>query len=581
MNKTLKTFTCLKRTDYRKGTKEHHDDISHQSPVDTNNNFRTDHDGGVSYQAHIDPNDNAKIDHHGGISYQAPIDPNDSVRIDHDGGVSYQAPINPNEDTELIDPNNNQASVNSPFLESDQQSFSSIDILANFYSMAGFGDLQNSKNFSEHEYEGSDIPEDSSNFPVPPRKKTRIEPPYHMVKQEPPEIDTLTNLEPVSYQAPRSPSYTKLTPKVKQEPPEIDTLRNLESVLYQAPINPNNNGAVNSRISDPAPIPLKVKQENVISNFHIKKEIIDHPISYQAHIVHNNNESPLDPYAARRCHLCSAVFSTQAVLEEHVETWPHYPCHFCKMRFFDQTEYQKHYDSRHSRRKVSLDSEANEFKGFNGKRKRKTSPVEDDNIQRKSLDVIEHGKSVDSFDKNGTSSDLSDNKEQTRIKIEKENEKEKENTPPVITKLKCHVCQAWLLGQTELNLHYKTHFQNKCTKCGEVFSRRSDLMIHILNHDQCDCKVCGKIFPHLKGLQDHLSCYCHVCGKMFKCSSVRRQHSKRKKYNCGKCGILICSREDLCEHFYSSTFECKVCEQTFTFCTEYRLHQKKHFNPSE
>ena len=162
---------------------------------------------------------------------------------------------------------------------------------------------------------------------------------------------------------------------------------------------------------------------------------------------------------------------------------------------------------------------------------------------------------------------------------------------PVVKKLRCIICQEWLFGQTELSLHYKTHNQNKCTKCGELFTRRSDLTKHVLNHGppslqckHCDekfykehhlknhlkdthefkCQECGEMFTSKVALHHHLSCFCHLCGQMFLNKSNRTKHSKKKKNNCVKCGMVFCSADKFFEHLHSSAYRYNVCGQQFS-----------------
>ncbi|XP_077345738.1 uncharacterized protein LOC143989473 isoform X2 [Lithobates pipiens] len=189
----------------------------------------------------------------------------------------------------------------------------------------------------------------------------------------------------------------------------------------------------------------------------------------------------------------------------------------------------------------------------------------------------------------------------------------------------CTECGKRFRSKLHLNVHKRTHTEeklNSCPECGKCFSRKSGLNVHKRSHTgerPYSCSECGKYFSVKSNLYTHQKSHkgekpysCPDCGKCFseknslgrhqrlhtgekpyscpecrKCfsqiSSLHRHqksHTGEKPYSCLECGKCFIQKTDLVKHQRSHTGEkpyfCSECGKCFSQKSDLSRHQKSH-----
>ncbi|XP_066246590.1 zinc finger protein OZF-like [Euwallacea similis] len=149
----------------------------------------------------------------------------------------------------------------------------------------------------------------------------------------------------------------------------------------------------------------------------------------------------------------------------------------------------------------------------------------------------------------------------------------------------CDFCGKGFGTKSSLNLHLKTHNDEKSYKCDQCdYSGKTSgaLRMHMSKHESGTyvCEYCSKIFKSFKNLRDHLSRVhsgdkkhsCDICSKKFKLRYLlehhKRTHTGVQPYTCSKCTKTFTRSDGLRMHLQThieskTTFQCQLCERLF------------------
>ncbi|XP_041124445.1 zinc finger protein 384b [Polyodon spathula] len=168
---------------------------------------------------------------------------------------------------------------------------------------------------------------------------------------------------------------------------------------------------------------------------------------------------------------------------------------------------------------------------------------------------------------------------------------------------RCRMCAVTFFSKSEMQLHSKTHTENKphkCPHCSKTFANSSYLAQHIRIHSGAKpytCSYCQKAFRQLSHLQQHTRI--HTGDRPYKCAhpgcekaftqlsnlqSHRRQHNKDKPYKCHHCHRAYTDSASLEVHLSTHTvkhakvYSCGMCNRAYTSETYLMKHMRKH-NP--
>ncbi|RZF42281.1 hypothetical protein LSTR_LSTR003899 [Laodelphax striatellus] len=137
----------------------------------------------------------------------------------------------------------------------------------------------------------------------------------------------------------------------------------------------------------------------------------------------------------------------------------------------------------------------------------------------------------------------------------------------------------------------------ECLICGKVIiNHKGNFKQHVRSHTDFCCKVCGKKFNDALRLKKHSELHtkkktykCDVCPKAFRVPHHLAMHKERahmsvKKYNCTNCDRVFASRGELMSHIRWShmgperPFECELCQKTFAYKNNLKIHMRIHTN---
>ncbi|XP_033896362.1 zinc finger protein 362-like isoform X2 [Acipenser ruthenus] len=168
---------------------------------------------------------------------------------------------------------------------------------------------------------------------------------------------------------------------------------------------------------------------------------------------------------------------------------------------------------------------------------------------------------------------------------------------------RCRMCAVTFFSKSEMQLHSKTHTENKphkCLHCSKTFANSSYLAQHIRIHSGAKpytCSYCQKAYRQLSHLQQHTRI--HTGDRPYKCAhpgcekaftqlsnlqSHRRQHNKDKPYKCHHCHRAYTDSASLEVHLSTHTvkhakvYSCGMCNRAYTSETYLMKHMRKH-NP--
>ncbi|XP_066227376.1 zinc finger protein 891 [Saccopteryx leptura] len=168
---------------------------------------------------------------------------------------------------------------------------------------------------------------------------------------------------------------------------------------------------------------------------------------------------------------------------------------------------------------------------------------------------------------------------------------------PAGEKHECNQCRKAFKRISNLNLHKRSHMNEKqydCKECGKVFNDSSTLRRHVRTHTgekPYECHQCGKAFSQKTSLKTHLRTHtgekpyeCNHCGKSFGTSSYlivhKRIHTGEKLYECSDCGKAFNTSSHLKVHRKIHTgenlFECNDCGKVFSGLSSLRMHVRTH-----
>ncbi|XP_026178241.1 zinc finger protein 37-like [Mastacembelus armatus] len=133
----------------------------------------------------------------------------------------------------------------------------------------------------------------------------------------------------------------------------------------------------------------------------------------------------------------------------------------------------------------------------------------------------------------------------------------------------CDVCCKMFLTSRQLQIHMRTHTQEKpyhCGECGKGFSTKGHLTIHMRVHTgetPYRCPDCGWAFKRKVHLDNHVTI-----------------HSGVKPFVCGICGKACARKTYLIVHMRTHNgerpYKCNVCDKAFTQSHCLKTHMKSH-----
>ncbi|XP_070556719.1 zinc finger protein PLAG1-like [Ptychodera flava] len=153
-------------------------------------------------------------------------------------------------------------------------------------------------------------------------------------------------------------------------------------------------------------------------------------------------------------------------------------------------------------------------------------------------------------------------------------------------------CKKAFVSKYKLMRHMATHSPLKvhtCTYCDKKFHRKDHLKNHLHTHDpnkvSFNCKECGKVYNTKPGFRKHIALHaaaagdltCKICNKDFESTDILLEHIKvhsgksngvkEKKHKCEHCERRFYTRKDVRRHLVVHTgrkdFLCQVCGQRF------------------
>uniref|UniRef100_A0A3B4VD14 Zinc finger protein 846-like n=2 Tax=Seriola dumerili TaxID=41447 RepID=A0A3B4VD14_SERDU len=263
-------------------------------------------------------------------------------------------------------------------------------------------------------------------------------------------------------------------------------------------------------------------------------------LSLNEHVAGHSGERPY------KCHVCHAAFALMASLENHQklheEGKPHkcYTCH----KVFELEEQLKAHRRIHTSKKTHLC-------GVCGK-----SLSDHRSLSRHKM--IHSGERPHSCQVCGRSFKLPGTLRQHE-KIHTDRERS----------YLCDVCCKMFLTSKQLQIHMRTHTNEKpyhCGECGKGFSTKGPLTIHMRVHTgetPYRCPDCGWSFKRKINLDNHVTV-----------------HSGAKPFICGICGKACARKTYLTVHMRTHNgerpYKCTRCDKAFTQSHCLKTHMKSH-----
>ena len=168
---------------------------------------------------------------------------------------------------------------------------------------------------------------------------------------------------------------------------------------------------------------------------------------------------------------------------------------------------------------------------------------------------------------------------------------------------KCSVCERVFSERFRLNIHLKSHTEEKpfkCQTCPKAFAQKYKLIYHERTHSgekPYECKKCGKSFAHMEGYRQHYNLHtgekpysCLHCGQKFRLRSSLRVHQAihitTRNFKCGKCSKSFKIKRSLNRHvkrvhWNPGRHECGECGETFSTKTRLTSHEFLHKHEKE
>ncbi|KAK5848086.1 hypothetical protein PBY51_005735 [Eleginops maclovinus] len=133
----------------------------------------------------------------------------------------------------------------------------------------------------------------------------------------------------------------------------------------------------------------------------------------------------------------------------------------------------------------------------------------------------------------------------------------------------CDVCCKMFLTSKQLQIHMRTHTNEKpyhCGECGKGFTTKGPLTIHMRVHTgetPYRCPDCGWCFKRKINLDNHVTV-----------------HSGAKPFVCGTCGKACARKTYLTVHMRTHNgerpYKCTICDKAFTQSHCLKTHMKSH-----
>ncbi|XP_040037368.2 uncharacterized protein LOC120822079 [Gasterosteus aculeatus] len=133
----------------------------------------------------------------------------------------------------------------------------------------------------------------------------------------------------------------------------------------------------------------------------------------------------------------------------------------------------------------------------------------------------------------------------------------------------CDVCCKMFLTSKQLQIHLRTHSEEKpyrCGECGRGFTTKGPLTIHMRVHTgeaPYRCPDCGWAFKRKINLDNHVTI-----------------HSGLRPFVCGVCGKACARKSYLTVHMRTHSgerpYKCPLCDKAFTQSHCLKTHRKSH-----